>query len=67
MSKSNIILIIAVAAILIMFIWGYLDTFQHSWLIFLVAGAAIAVVSNVYKDKEKDKPEDKNDENDGNA
>ena len=45
--------IIAMISLVIFFVWGWLDTFQHSWLIFIVAGIRIVFIS-IY-DKEHGK------------
>ena len=49
--------IIPTVALVIFFIWGWLDTFQHSWLIFVVAGGAMAVLSGMEKSKAKETEE----------
>ena len=36
--------VISIASVVIFFLWGWLDTFQHSWLIFVVGGLAMAVL-----------------------
>ncbi len=51
--------IIPTVALVIFFIWGWLDTFQHSWLIFVVAGGAMAVLSGMEKNKAKEAEETK--------
>ncbi len=51
--------IIPTVALVIFFIWGWLDTFQHSWLIFVVAGGAMAVLSGIEKSKAKEAEETK--------
>jgi small neutral amino acid transporter SnatA (MarC family) len=50
---------IPTVALVIFFIWGWLDTFQHSWLIFVVAGGAMAVLSGMEKNKAKETEETK--------
>ena len=61
MDKKTLNMIIPAASLVIFFIWGWLDTFQHSWIIFIVSGAAMAIVSNMDKGKNTDesKPEKK--------
>lgn len=53
MALKPYIPIVAMVSLVIFFVWGWLDTFQHSWLIFIVAGIAIAFIS-IY-DKESGK------------
>ena len=65
MDKKTLNLIIPIASVVIFFIWGWLEgKYQHSWIIFLVAGGAMAVVANMDKNNkvEETKPE-KKDEN----
>ena len=65
MDKKTLNLIIPIASVVIFFIWGWLEgNYQHSWIIFLVAGGAMAVVANMDKNNkvEETKPE-KKDEN----
>lgn len=45
--------VIAMIGVLIFFIWGWLDTFSHSWLIFIVVGIVIVAISIIEKDKEE--------------
>ena len=52
MNSKLIIPAISMGSVLVFFIWGYIEgTFQHSWLIFLAAGIAIALVSIAQKNK----------------
>ena len=44
--------IVAMVSVLIFFIWGWLDTFQHSWIIFIVAGIVIVAFSIIEKEKQ---------------
>jgi len=45
----------AMIGVLIFFIWGYLDTFEHSWLTFIGAGIVIVAISIIGKDRENRK------------
>jgi len=54
MDKKTLSMIIPAASLIIFFVWGWLDTFQHSWLIFVVSGVAMAVISNMDKNKKAD-------------
>lgn len=64
MDKKTLNVIIPAASLIIFFVWGWLDTFQHSWLIFVVSGVAMAVISNMDKNKKADetKPDVKNED-----
>ena len=54
MNRKTINLIISFSALIIFFVWGWIEgSYQHSWLIFIVAGIAIAFIS-IY-DKESGK------------
>ena len=53
MALKPYIPVVAMIGLVIFFIWGWLDTFQHSWLIFIVVGIAIVFIS-IY-DKEHSK------------
>ena len=44
--------VIAVIGVLVMLIWGYLDTFEHSWIAMLVVGIVIVVISIYEKDRQ---------------
>ena len=57
MDTKMLMKIIPTVALVIFFIWGWLDTFQHSWLIFLVAGGAMTVLTSMEKNKTKDSEE----------
>lgn len=41
--------VVSIASVIIFFIWGWLDTYQHSWIIFMVAGLAMAVMKAMSK------------------
>ena len=50
--------IVAMVSLLIFFIWGWFDSFGHSWIIFIVAGIVIVAFSIIEKEKEsKDRGE----------
>ena len=36
--------VISTASVVLFFIWGYLDSFEHSWISFLIAGLAMAIL-----------------------
>ena len=59
MDRKTLNTMIPILAVVIFFIWGWIDTFQHSWLIFVVAGGAMAVISAMNKNKEKETEETK--------
>ena len=44
--------VIAMIGVLVMLIWGYLDTFEHSWLAMLVVGIVIVAISIYEKDRQ---------------
>jgi uncharacterized membrane protein YjjP (DUF1212 family) len=46
--------VISISSVIVFFIWGWIDTFQRSWLIFMVAGLAMAVLRAMDK-KDSDK------------
>lgn len=54
MKSGYIIAAIAIAAVLIYFIWSYIAPGSPSWLIFIVCGLAIVVVGGIMN-KGKDK------------
>ena len=42
--------IISIIAVIIFFAWGYIEgTYQHSWMIFMVAGLAQVIVAAIKK------------------
>ena len=51
--KSKLIALVAMIGVLIFFVWGFLDSFERSWLIFLVIGIAILAISMFVKDENK--------------
>ena len=64
MDRKTLNMIIPAASLIIFFIWGWLDTFQHSWLIFVVSGVAMGIVANMDKNKKAEDPKsEKKDEN----
>ena len=52
MDSRKLIPIVAMVSVLIFFVWGWLDTFQRSWIIFIVAGIAIVALSIFGKEKQ---------------
>ena len=59
MDKKTLNILIPILATVIFFIWGWLDTFEHSWLIYVIAGGAMAVISAMDKNKAKEAEERK--------
>lgn len=53
MDMRKMIPVIAMTGVLIFFIWGWLDTFAHSWLIFIAVGIVIVAITIIEKDKEE--------------
>ena len=37
--------------------WGWIDTFQHSWIIYVIAGGAMAVLSGMDKNRKTEEAE----------
>lgn len=54
--------IIGIIAVIIFFIWGFIEkTYSHAWIIFLVAGLIIVILSAMKNsDKENSNKEDVN-------
>ena len=52
MDMRKMIPVIAMIGVLVMLIWGYLDTFEHSWLAMLVVGIVIVAISIYEKDRQ---------------
>ncbi len=52
MDMRKMIPVIAMIGVLVMLIWGYLDTFEHSWLAIMAAGIVIVAVSIYEKDRQ---------------
>ena len=53
MNKKTLVSVISAASLLIMFIWGYADSFQHSWLAIFAGGIAIAAVNIADKNRDE--------------
>ena len=54
MDLKKIIPVICIVSGVVMVIWGTLEgTYAHSWLAVFAGGALIAVLSILYKDKDK--------------
>ena len=54
MKLGSVIATIAIASVLIFFIWSYIAPGSPSWLIFIVAGLGMVIASGVMnKDKGK--------------
>jgi hypothetical protein len=54
MKLSSVIAAIAIASVLIFFIWNYVAPGSPSWLVFIAAGLGIVIASGVMN-KGKDK------------
>lgn len=52
-STGTITAIISMCSVVVFFVWGWLDTYQHFWIVFIICGIAIAAVSMIRKDQEK--------------
>ena len=47
--------VIPMVSLLIFFIWGWIEgSYQHSWIIFMVGGMLMGILSIVNKEKEKE-------------
>ncbi len=44
--------VVAMIGVLVMLIWGYLDSFKYSWLAILAAGIVIVAISIYEKDRQ---------------
>ena len=63
MDKKTLNTIIPILAVVIFFIWGWIEgNYQHSWLVFVIAGGAMAVLSAMNKNKAKEAEEAENSE-----
>ena len=57
MDRKKLPAIVGIAAVIIFFIWGFIEgTYSHAWIIFLVAGLVDVIIAGMNK-----KPEDKAD------
>ena len=66
MNRKVLNTIIPMAAVLIFFIWGWIEgSYQHSWIIFMVSGMLMGVLGVLDKNKQKD--EQKQNDRDDNA
>ena len=52
MDKRKLIPVVCMIGLIIFFVWGWLDTFAHSWLTFIGIAVVIIVIQTVEKDKE---------------
>ena len=60
MDKKTLNTIIPILAVVIFFIWGWIEgSYRHSWLVFVIAGGAMAVLSGIEKSKAKETEETK--------
>ena len=57
--------IIPLLSVVIFFLWGWLEgSFQHSWIIFVIGGGAMGIISSLDKgtkkgeEKKPEKPEE---------
>lgn len=46
--------VVSIASVIIFFIWGWLDSYSHSWIIFMVAGLVMAVFGALDKKNKGD-------------
>ena len=52
LSTNTISTIISMCAVLVMFIWGYIEgTFAHSWLAVFAGGIVVVIIRMIRKDK----------------
>lgn len=61
MDRKMLNRIIPLLSVVIFFLWGWLEgSFQHSWIIFVIGGGAMGIISSLDKGTKKDeekKPE----------
>lgn len=54
MDMKKWIPVISIASVVVFFIWGFIEgTYEHSWITFLLAGLAMAILKAM--DKKKDR------------
>ena len=68
-SIGGICAIISMVSAVIFFVWGMIDSYSHSWIIFMIGGvacASVSIINNIKKEKDKNKKEveEKDDEKD---
>ncbi len=51
-STNTLSTIISMASVVVMLIWGYIDTFEHSWLAVMIGGIIVVSLRMIRKDKE---------------
>ena len=55
MDRKMLNRIIPLLSVVIFFIWGWLEgSFQHSWIIFVIGGGAMGIISSLDKGTKKD-------------
>lgn len=55
MNRKVLNMIIPMAAVLIFFVWGWIEgSYQHSWIIFMVSGMLMGVLGVLDKNKQTD-------------
>ena len=59
MDRKTLNILIPILATVIFFIWGWVDSFEHSWLIYVIAGGAMAVLSSMGKNRKAEETEAK--------
>ena len=60
MDRKTLNTMIPILAVVIFFIWGWIEgSYRHSWLVFVIAGGAMAVILAMNKNKEKETEETK--------
>lgn len=57
MNKNYLPAIFGIAAVIIYFVWGMIEgTYQHAWLIFLIAGLADLIVLAMISGQDESEP-----------
>ena len=64
MDRKTLNIIIPILAVVIFFVWGWIEgTNEHSWIIFMISGGAMAVLASMDKNKKKEAEKAKEKEN----
>lgn len=62
MDRKTLNIIIPILSVVIFFVWGWIEgTNEHSWIIFMIGGGAMAVLSSMDKNKKKETEKAKED------
>ena len=60
MNRKTLNILIPMLSLVIFFVWGWIEgSYRHSWLVFVIAGGAMAVLSGIEKSKAKETEETK--------